>query len=654
MSIANSNVIAKVAAVVAGLGLVFSSFAYAVPAKAATTAELEAQVAALLAQIQALQGGSSSASAGAAFTMDMTIGASGAEVTRLQNWLISKGYSIPAGATGYFGAQTAAAVAKYQMAKGITPAAGYFGPMTRAAVNAEGGSSTGGSTGGNTGSDSDLEGGAGSVDDYSLISALNNEEVGEDEEEVEVAGLEIEADDGSDLEFTAVRLFIEEGATSNSDFEDYASEISVMLDGETVATIDADELGDDDDSDSDTNKDWTKTISLESGAIIRAGETGELTLAITGASNLDSNDAGDSWTVDFTQVRFVDANGASISEDPATAARTFTFQTFATATDLELKASLTDGDDADEINDGHVVDIDDSDDTDGVEVLAFNLEVEGDSEVLVDSIPVLFTSVEATGNDPDDLVASASLWFDGEEIATENFLTTDADDSAETITFDDLEMTLEGGEEYEFVVSVDVLSTGDVLDAGDTLQAAVTVASIDADDESGETLASGDLTGSASADAVGFYDKGIMVEFVSADAEVTYTGDVANTNDHDRGTFEIVFDVTAFDTDVYVDSTAIAGEGDGATYQNIGVTGSPTITGSIDSSATAGTNGFLVEEDETERFTVTAQVTPAADGFFSVNLASVLYALTDIDGNLVYSFDMADYKTPQIYLNYDA
>lgn len=654
MSIANSNVIAKVAAVVAGLGLVFSSFAYAVPARAATTAELEAQVAALLAQIQALQGGSSSASAGAAFTMDMTIGASGAEVTRLQNWLISKGYSIPAGATGYFGAQTAAAVAKYQMAKGITPAAGYFGPMTRAAVNAEGGSSTGGSTGGNTGSDSDLEGGAGSVDDYSLISALNNEEVGEDEEEVEVAGLEIEADDGSDLEFTAVRLFIEEGATSNSDFEDYASEISVMLDGETVATIDADELGDDDDSDSDTNKDWTKTISLESGAIIRAGETGELTLAITGASNLDSNDAGDSWTVDFTQVRFVDANGASISEDPATAARTFTFQTFATATDLELKASLTDGDDADEINDGHVVDIDDSDDTDGVEVLAFNLEVEGDSEVLVDSIPVLFTSVEATGNDPDDLVASASLWFDGEEIATENFLTTDADDSAETITFDDLEMTLEGGEEYEFVVSVDVLSTGDVLDAGDTLQAAVTVASIDADDESGETLASGDLTGSASADAVGFYDKGIMVEFVSADAEVTYTGDVANTNDHDRGTFEIVFDVTAFDTDVYVDSTAIAGEGDGATYQNIGVTGSPTITGSIDSSATAGTNGFLVEEDETERFTVTAQVTPAADGFFSVNLASVLYALTDIDGNLVYSFDMADYKTPQIYLNYDA
>jgi hypothetical protein len=50
--------------------------------------------------------------------------------------LISKGYTISAGATGYFGTQTKAAVAAYQTAKGITPAAGYFGPITIASVNA--------------------------------------------------------------------------------------------------------------------------------------------------------------------------------------------------------------------------------------------------------------------------------------------------------------------------------------------------------------------------------------------------------------------------------------------------------------------------------------------------------------------------------------
>lgn len=81
------------------------------------------------------------------FTRSLTLGSKGADVTALQTWLINKGYSIPAGATGYFGGQTKAAVAAYQAANGITPAAGYFGPVTKAAVNADGSSmSTGGST----------------------------------------------------------------------------------------------------------------------------------------------------------------------------------------------------------------------------------------------------------------------------------------------------------------------------------------------------------------------------------------------------------------------------------------------------------------------------------------------------------------------------
>lgn len=54
-------------------------------------------------------------------------------VTQLQNWLIQQGYSIPAGATGYYGDQTKAAVAKWQAASGIDAQgnAGYFGPLSR-------------------------------------------------------------------------------------------------------------------------------------------------------------------------------------------------------------------------------------------------------------------------------------------------------------------------------------------------------------------------------------------------------------------------------------------------------------------------------------------------------------------------------------------
>ena len=653
MSIANSNIVAKIAAVAAGLALVFSTFA--VPAQAATEAELQAQIDALLAQLKTLSGGTTTG--GAAFTADMTIGASGAEVTRLQNWLISKGYAIPAGATGYFGAQTAAALAKYQVAKGITPAAGYFGPMTRASVNAElgtSGGSTGGSTGGNT--SGDLEGGAGSIDDYELLSGLSNEEVGEDEEDVEVAGLEVEVDDGSDIEITAVRLVFEEGANTNSDFEDYAAEVSIMVDGEEVARVDGDELGEDDDADNDGLNDWTKTISLDGGAIIRAGETGEITVAITGQSNLDSNDVNDSWTVDFTQVRFRDANGASISEDPATGARTFSFKTFAAAADAELKVSLTDGDDADEINDAHVLDIDDSDDTDGVEVLAFTFEVKGDSDLTVDEIPVLFTTVEAAGthfDDPDDVAIAASLWMDGDEIASENFSSADADGDTETITFEDLGLELEAGEEYEFVVSVDLMSTADPLDNGDTIKAEIGSTergNIDVEDEAGEQLVSGDRTGTAVGGAHGTFDAGITAEFVSADETVTSPETGA-----DRATLEIVFDVTAFDTDVYVDGSAITDEtGGSGAYQDIVVNnavGTGVVTTTADSKAN---DTYLVREGETERFTVTINAPAGTDGFVSAALESILYATSAVDGDTVYNFNMGDYKTDSVYLDTNA
>jgi hypothetical protein len=80
------------------------------------------------------------------FGRNLTIGSTGADVMALQQFLNSNPATIVA-ATGvgsagmessYFGGLTKAAVAKYQVLKGITPAVGYFGPITRAAVNAGG------------------------------------------------------------------------------------------------------------------------------------------------------------------------------------------------------------------------------------------------------------------------------------------------------------------------------------------------------------------------------------------------------------------------------------------------------------------------------------------------------------------------------------
>jgi peptidoglycan hydrolase-like protein with peptidoglycan-binding domain len=78
------------------------------------------------------------ASIPSAITQSLTMGSKGSVVTVLQKFLISqaKGPAAAAlnaaGATGYFGSLTKAALAEYQAAVGITPAQGYFGAITKA------------------------------------------------------------------------------------------------------------------------------------------------------------------------------------------------------------------------------------------------------------------------------------------------------------------------------------------------------------------------------------------------------------------------------------------------------------------------------------------------------------------------------------------
>ncbi len=72
---------------------------------------------------------------------DLWLGSRGADVTWLQQFLISKNLGeasqklMSAGATGYFGVLTKAAVVEFQKAFNITPNQGYYGAKTRAVVN---------------------------------------------------------------------------------------------------------------------------------------------------------------------------------------------------------------------------------------------------------------------------------------------------------------------------------------------------------------------------------------------------------------------------------------------------------------------------------------------------------------------------------------
>jgi len=77
----------------------------------------------------------SASAANYTFNKNLTVGSRGADVTALQDFLTASGHYTYGVSTGYFGAVTKTAVAKFQAANMISPAAGYFGPLTRNFVN---------------------------------------------------------------------------------------------------------------------------------------------------------------------------------------------------------------------------------------------------------------------------------------------------------------------------------------------------------------------------------------------------------------------------------------------------------------------------------------------------------------------------------------
>lgn len=599
-----TNSIAKVAAVAAMLGLVVMSFASFAPA------------------------------ARAEFMMDLTVGSTGSDVTALQTWLIAGGYSIPAGATGYFGAQTQAALAAYQAANGISPAAGYFGPITRAKVNMGGSTSTpGGSTSGST-----LSGGEASLEDFEAKDG-DDDEIDEGATG-EVAAFEFDVED-ADVELNRIDVSFSHTAGGSEEDEPWNTfdTVTLMLNGEEIASEDVSDQDDwlEDDEDATTTFRFT---GLD--AIVEEGDRAEISVEVEVASSVDgvTSSNGNTWLVEIEDDGVRGTDGEGLEQEIGDSGDYISFDVVEEGAGEELNVKTS----ADDV-DASVLQVNDDETSDWYTVLVFELEAE-EADIELDTLPVDFTV--SSGEVVSSVINDVKLVIDGEEF--DDFDWTDAGDTFGSSTFDiDGDFTVGEGEEVSVEVMVEFASTNSGgYEAGDTIEADITGANIDGEG-SDDIVGDGDVDGETHTLQI----SGINVELVSKSAD----GTSVDSSDNDYAEFEIVVDVSAFEDDVFVSEnaqTAFTFQIENASTGAVLGTSTATTT-SITSDASVTGGSYRVSEGDTEEFTFAATLNPlpANEGAnYRFQLLTVVFATSTTGASSTWTAEPSnEYQTSGVLIN---
>lgn len=660
--------VTKLVAAVIGFTMVLGVAFTGTTVKAQTAAELQAQIAGLLATIQALQaqlagmGGTPTTGGSCAFTFtqNLTVGSTGTEVKNLQVFLnLSADTQVAAagvGSKGFetstFGPATKAAVMKFQAkyaAEVLTPAGltaptGYWGALTRAKANAlcAGQVPPVVVPGPGTTPSPVLKGTDGSIANVTEITSYNNEEVSEGQDNVKVLGMEVEATNDGDIALKSMKVSFTFGSADASDnLDDYIEKVSIYQGSTKVGSADVSDFSE------STGNVFSKTITL-SNAIVRADQTEKFYVAVDSVSNMDSADFDADWTVDVENIRFEDGSGVVTTETDFELDGMnvpIDFVDFATAADTDLHISLDSTS-----PDAGIVMVDDTSNTDDVVLLKGKIKANGDSDVTIDELPITFTLASGT-QAISDVASSFTLKLGSEEF-TENAPSTV---SAATVTFDNLDFKIDAGQTVSFTVLANINAIDDVdFDEGDKLTASLTSTNrnyIDAENEEGDQLSdSTEKTGTATGAAQEFRTSGISASLVSATAD-------ENTNDgsdNDSVTYNIKFKVTATGDDVYVSSLvanavtyAIDRSGTATTDADINAV----LVNNTDDTKTSVGN-YLIEDGETNTFTLTIAWTPNQDGLYRAALTGIKWDTSDDTSPAnTYTSNLDSFKTE--YANLD-
>ena len=615
------------------------------------------------------------------FAGNMMMGSTGQGVKELQMFLnacpdtalaVNAG---TAGSVGYetmtFGPATKAAVMKYQAKVGVITT-GNFYPLTRAQASAVGnvcGGVVGGTfapagctaasgfspvTGGAcyaVGNNPPVVGltGEGTVKDFA-VSTADQSDFSEGQSKVELVAFDVELDNDGSLKMDRFDLYMgqDNGVTASNDPWDYFEKAYLMVDGTTVASMNVD-------SESDWSEYDTGTLATTSqeyrlrftglNAILASDEVSKVTVAFDIASNLDSGDEDAVWQFGTTadSFRFVDGTGFVFTDGEDLA------DSFGADTQDEADFDLTD---ASTNPDASVIEIGQTDDTNGVTLYKFDIEENNDVDANVEEMTMTFTTTVQA--DEAEVIKKAYLYDGATLLGSETVATGGA------VTFDNLDLDLNGNDTKTLTVKVDL----DDVTAGVTEATTIKVGTVDLSkftDANGNDENDIAVTATGDSNTFELRSQGIQVAFVSSSTEKTFTADAATEDD--QGTYKITFDVTAFGADMYIDnSSEVAGgdaAGQGVEFAVTSTAGTPVLGSDLLESNTADAqdtaNVFQVEKNQTRRFTLTviyaADTTPT-DGSHSVAISSINWGTATDDTNAnYYTFDLGDYKTGALFLN---
>jgi hypothetical protein len=671
MTSTTTNTISKVAAIVAAFGLVAMSFVAAIPAHAQTAststtmttttnpsqaASLQAQIASLQAQLAAAQGGSMMTSM--TFSRNLHMGSKGADVTALQTFLIGKGFSIPAGATGYFGGQTKAALAAYQSAKGITPAVGYFGPLTMASVNSQGGanttttttttttvagcaagamfsSTTGqscGTTTTTTGGSVVLQGAGGSVSNFQTIGASSITMGASGSQQVN--GFSFTAT-GSDLNIGRIYYDVVNTNTASTNSGSVRPwvvfQTATLKDGSgnVVATVDAT-------NQANWSQDGTATVSpfnqiyrlsFENiNKVVKMNMNQQYYLTLSTQSAIATGNAGGIYAVSLAPqgLRAVDALG--IQEYSGSAAQTPTLVTVNTS--VTGSVTISTGSNNPQTT---TVQANSTNTTQNVTVNTFTVQNTGGTNVTLYTLPVQLTATGGLASTSvSTLIQDVKLYQGTTLLDTESPSTTFVNGTA--INFKNLNLAIPAGANLSFSVVADISPVGSPAPLANGVGIIVTIPgspnSINAATPDIENLGGSVVTttGASTGNAITFGSNGVSL--ASSPSSATAVQTPAASGVSGSGTFTFTFNVTAFGQNIYVGTTSSAFTA--TLYDNTTGAAATTTGTAISSGATKSANGnYLIGSGQTVPFTITVTKTGGANHLFSAVLNNFFYGVTD-------------------------